>query len=85
MYNIFNASNIGGKLLGKVRDGSLSFVKRLQWWDNHFSCLVFDCQDCEFDMNSFSGINSLSHPRLKDTTLAQSLKIKIGNIIQIMK
>jgi hypothetical protein len=80
--DIFNASNIGGKLLGKVRDGSLSFVKRLQWWDNHFSCLVFDCQDCEFDMNSFSGINSLSHPRLKDTTLAQSLKIKIGRVIE---
>ena len=80
--DIFNASNIGGKLLGKVRDGSLSFVKRLQWWDNHFSCLVFDCQDCEFDMNSFSGINNLSHPRLKDTTLAQSLKIKIGRVIE---
>ena len=80
--DIFNASNIGGKLLGKVRDGSLSFVKRLQWWDNHFSCLVFDCQDCEFDMNSFSGINSLSHPRLKDTTLSQNLKIKIGRVIE---
>ena len=77
--DVFNASNIGGKLLGKVQDGALSFVKRLQWWDNHFSCLVFDCQDCEFDMNSFDS-PSLSHERIQ--TLKNSFKIKIGRVLE---
>lgn len=78
--DVFNASNIGGKLLGKVQDGALSFVKRLEWWDNHFSCLVFDCQDCEFDMNVFTDSNNLSHSTIKQQ--ANSFKIKIGRVLE---
>ena len=78
--DVFNASNIGGKLLGKVQDGALSFVKRLEWWDNHFSCLVFDCQDCEFDMNIFTDSNNLSHSTIKQQ--ANSFKIKIGRVLE---
>jgi len=78
--DLLNGSNIGGKLLGRVQDGALSFVKRLQWWDNHFSCLVFDCQDCEFDMNTF-GINSnLDHSRMAVQT--NSFKIKVGRVLE---
>jgi hypothetical protein len=78
--DVFNASNIGGKLLGKVQDGALSFVKRLEWWDNHFSCLVFDCQDCEFDMNTFTDSNNLTHSGIKQQ--ANSFKIKIGRVLE---
>jgi hypothetical protein len=78
--DLLNGSNIGGKLLGRVQDGALSFVKRLQWWDNHFSCIVFDCQDCEFDMNSFGTINTLDHSKI--AVQNNAFKIKVGRVLE---
>ncbi len=77
--DVFNGSNIGGKLLGKINDGALSFVKRLQWWDNHFSCMLFDCQDCEFDMSGF--VTDLSHSRLNND-LDSKFTINIGRVLE---
>ena len=76
--DVFNGSNIGGKLLGKVNDGALSFVKRLQWWDNHFSCILFDCQDCEFDMSGFPQL--LDHKQI--TPASSSFGINVGRVLE---
>ena len=78
--DVFNGSNIGGKLLGRVNDGALSFVKRLQWWDNHYSCLLFDCQDCEFDMYNSSSISNLSHSNIK--AFDSEFTINIGRVLE---
>jgi len=80
--DIFNASNVGGKLLGRVSEGSLSFIKRLQWWDNHFSCLVFDCHDCEFEMNSApEAFSNLSHGDSLRNPLTNSFGIRVGRVV----
>ena len=80
--DIFNASNVGGKLLGRVSEGSLSFIKRLQWWDNHFSCLVFDCHDCEFEMFSAPPeFSNLSHSDSIRNPLTNTFGIRVGRVV----
>ncbi|MFM6452845.1 MAG: hypothetical protein ACKPH7_13665, partial [Planktothrix sp.] len=79
---MFNASNVGGKLLGRVSEGSLNFIKRLQWWDNHFSCIVFDCHDCEFEMNSAPPeFANLTHSESIRTPLSNSFGIRVGRVL----
>ena len=79
--DVLNASNVGGKLLGRVSEGSLSFIKRLQWWDNHFSCVVFDCQDCEFEMMSAPPeFANLSQDSVR-VPLSNSFGIRVGRVL----
>lgn len=79
--DIFNAPNSGGKILGAINDGSIQFTKRLQWWDGHFSCMVFDCQDCEFDMTEFNH-GALGHSNIGSKSLSTKFTVKIGKVIE---